>query len=57
MGGSFKLLFIAISKNYNYVHVLSVWTLFLVQEAKEILELAEIKNLSIFCCSQKWQYD
>ncbi len=37
---------ITISRNYRqYVHVLSVWTLF---QAKE---LAEIKNLSI-CCSQ-----
>ncbi len=36
-------------------HVLSVWTLFLVQEAKELAENKDI--IAFFCSSQKWQYD
>ncbi len=41
MGGSFKLLFIAISKTYR-MYGLYNYILFLVQEAKELAEIIDI---------------
>ncbi len=44
MGGSFKLLFIAKSKD-----VWSVYILFLVQEAKKVAEIQDIKHSFMVC--------
>ncbi len=47
MGGSFKLLFIAISKTYRMYGLYNI--LFLVQEAKELAEIQDIKHYFMIC--------
>ncbi len=49
MGGSFKLLFIAKSKTYNIMYGLYNYILFLVQEAKELAEIQDIKHSFMVC--------
>ncbi len=48
MGGSFKLLFIAISRNYRLV-----CSCIVCMDPREVKELAEIKDIKHFFCSSQ----
>ncbi len=48
MGGSFKLLFIATSKTYRMYGLYIISYFYIVQEAKELAEIQDIKHSFMF---------